>query len=131
MYGYLSKTKQSLALKLMAVYTLKSNILVYFSHLNYLLVLSRFKSLYFHFCETAQNCYHFINQISPFKFAIHFLSVSHKTPFRHAIKIAINKTRLIRDIYLATQTCFEHRATPTYIVLRTENVKTPSRYLPS
>ena len=52
MYGYLSKTKQSLALKLMAIYTLKSNILVYFSHLNYLLVLSRFKSLYFHFCET-------------------------------------------------------------------------------
>ena len=40
MYGYLSKTKQSLALKLMAIYTLKSNILVYFSHLNYLLILS-------------------------------------------------------------------------------------------
>ena len=47
MYGYLSKTIQFLALKLMAIYTLKSNILVYFSHLNYLLVLSRFKSLYF------------------------------------------------------------------------------------
>ena len=47
MYSYLSKTKQSLALKLMAIYTLKSNILVYFSHINYLLVLSRFKSLYF------------------------------------------------------------------------------------
>jgi len=27
MYGYLSKTKQSLALKLTAIYTLKSNIL--------------------------------------------------------------------------------------------------------
>jgi len=27
MYGYLSKAKQSLALKLMAIYTLKSNIL--------------------------------------------------------------------------------------------------------
>ena len=61
MYGYLSKTKQSLALKLMAIYTLKPNILVYFSHLNYLLVLSRFKSLYFHFCETALNSYRFIN----------------------------------------------------------------------
>jgi len=43
MYGYLSKTKQSLAIKLTATYTLKANILVHFSHLNYLLVLSRFK----------------------------------------------------------------------------------------
>jgi len=77
MYGYLSKTKQSLALKLMAIYTLKSNILVYFSHLNYLLVLSRFKLLYFHFCETALNSYRFIHQSSPFKFAMHFLSISH------------------------------------------------------
>ena len=47
MYGYLSKTKQSLALKLMAIYMLRSNILVYFFYVNYLLVLSRFKSLYF------------------------------------------------------------------------------------
>ena len=47
MYGYLSKTKQSLTLNLMAIYTLKSHILVYFSHLNYLLVLCCFKSLYF------------------------------------------------------------------------------------
>jgi len=77
MYDYLSKTKQSLALKLVAIYTLKSNILVYFSHLNYSLVLSRFKSLYFHFCETALNSYRFIHQSSPFIFAIHFLSVSH------------------------------------------------------
>jgi len=45
MYGYLSKTKQSLALKLMAIYTLKSNILVYFSHLNYLLVTWNFAIL--------------------------------------------------------------------------------------
>jgi len=30
MYGYLPKTKQSLDLKLMANYTLKSNILVHF-----------------------------------------------------------------------------------------------------
>ena len=76
MYGYLSKTKQSLALKLMAIYTLKANVLVHFSHLNYLLVLSRFKSLYFHFCETAINSYRFIHQSSPFKFAIHlYMSV--------------------------------------------------------
>jgi len=34
MYGYLSKTKQSLALKLIAIYTLKSNILVNSSILN-------------------------------------------------------------------------------------------------
>jgi len=61
MYGYLSKTKQSLAQTLMAIYTLKSNILVYFSRLNYLLVLSPFKSLYFHFCETALNSYRFIH----------------------------------------------------------------------
>ena len=32
---------------------------------------------YFHFCETALNSYRFIHQSSPFKFAIHFLSVSH------------------------------------------------------
>ena len=38
------------------------------SHLNYLLILSRFKSLYFHFCETALNSYRFIHQISEFKF---------------------------------------------------------------
>jgi len=61
----------------MAIFTLKSNIVVYFSHLNYLLVLSRFKSLYFHFCETALNPCRFIHQNCPFKFAIHFLSVSH------------------------------------------------------
>jgi len=37
MYGYLSKTKQSLALKLMAIYTLKSNILLYFpTYITYL-----------------------------------------------------------------------------------------------
>jgi len=29
MYGYISKTKQSLALKLIAIYTLKANILVF------------------------------------------------------------------------------------------------------
>ena len=38
MYGFLSKTEQSLALKLMAIHTLKSNILVYLSDLNYLVV---------------------------------------------------------------------------------------------
>jgi len=32
---------------------------------------------YFHFCETTLNSYRFIHQSSPFKFAIHFLSVSH------------------------------------------------------
>jgi len=56
----------------MAIYTLKANILVHFSHLDYLLVLSRFKSLYFQFCETALNSYRFIRQSSLFKFAIHF-----------------------------------------------------------
>jgi len=59
----------------MAIYTLKSNILVYFFHLNYLLVLSRFKSLYFHFCETTLNFYCFIHQSSPFTCTVHFLSV--------------------------------------------------------
>jgi len=91
MYGYLSETKQSLALKLMPIYALKSNILVNFSHLNYLLVLYRFKSLCFRFykwkhsdLKNGKNLAKlrwiltvFIHQSSPFKFAIHFLSVSH------------------------------------------------------
>ena len=103
MYGYPSKTKQSLDLKLMAIYTLKSNILVYFSHLNYLFVLSRFKTLYFHFCETALNSYRFIRQSSPFKFAIHFLPFRIKLLFGTPSKL-LSKTRLIRDIYLAIET---------------------------
>ena len=94
MYGYLSKTKQSLALKLMAIYTLKSNILVHFSHLNYLLVLSRFKSLYFHFCETALNCYRFIHQSSPFKSLYSFSPFRIKLFFGTPSKLLF-KTRLI------------------------------------
>ena len=99
MYGYLSKTKESLTLKLMAIYTLKSNILVYFSHLNYLLVLSHFKSLYFHFCETALNSYRFIHHsnslyiFSPFRIKLLF-----GTPSK-----LLSKTRLIRD-YLISYT---------------------------
>ena len=116
MYGYLSKTKQSLALKLMAIYTLKSNILVYFSHLNYLLALSRFKSLYFHFWETAWA------KFLPFypKFSI---KIRYRISLRFAFKLLfgtpstlLSKTRLIRDIYLAIHyklTCFGHRAHST------------------
>ena len=62
-------TKQSLALRLMAIYTLKPNILVYFSHLNYLFVLSR-SNRYTSTRKTALNSYRFIHQSSPFKFAI-------------------------------------------------------------
>jgi len=116
----------SLALKLMAIYTLKANILVHFYHLNYLLVLSRFKSLYFHFCETALNSYGFIHQISPFNSLYIFSPFRIKLLFGTQSKLLF-KTRLIRDIYLAIQTCFGHRATPTYIVLRRENVKKPLR----
>ena len=90
MYGYISKTKQSLALKLMAIYTLKSNILVYFSHLNYLLVLSCFKSLYFHFCESALNSYRFIH----YKFSI-------QIPYRFSLRFALNSfSALHQNCYL-------------------------------
>ena len=110
MYGYLSETKQSLALKLMAISTLKSNILVYFSHQNYFLVLSRFKSLYFHFCETALNSYRFIHSNSLYIFSPFRITLLFGTPSK-----LLYKTRLIRDIYLAIQTylLWTHRAHTT------------------
>ena len=112
MYGCLSKTNQSLALKLMATYTLKSNILVYFYHLKYLLVLARFISLYFHFCETALNSYYLSIKV------LHSNSLYIFSPFRIKLLFGtpsklLSKTRLIRDIYLATQICFGHRTHST------------------
>ena len=66
MYGYLSKTKQSLALKLMAIYTLKSNILVHFFPP---ILLTRFIPFQIAILPLLRNCAKFLPFYSP-KFSI-------------------------------------------------------------
>ena len=66
MYGYLSKTKQSLALKLMAIYTLKANILVHFFPPK---LLTRFIRFQIAILPLLRNCAKFL-PFYPSKFSI-------------------------------------------------------------